>query len=126
MLEVAADVEDLGPVELLGRSVPDLAKDADESMMHGCLLSGDPDSLLTTGGEIMFKPLAELNLGQLALCHSGLGHELGDIHWRPFFSRPAPQHANRSPDGLGERPACPSTPVGALVEVSRPGRAQRL
>src|SRR5436305_1662541 len=58
MLDVAADGDDFGPVELPGRGVADLSKDADESMMHGCLLPGDADSLFTAGGEIMFKSLA--------------------------------------------------------------------
>src|SRR4051794_17693799 len=79
MLDVAADGDDLGPVELPGRSVPDLAKDADESMVHGCLLPGDPDKLLTAGGEIMFKPLSGQDLGNLlALCHSGRSEFLGN------------------------------------------------
>src|SRR4051812_19002726 len=57
VFDVAAGVEDLGAVELLGRSFLEPAQDADDSVMHGVLLSGGPDNPLTRRGGILFKLL---------------------------------------------------------------------
>jgi hypothetical protein len=62
VLDVAAGVNDLGSVELLGRSVLESAKDANDPVMHGVLLSGCSDNPLTTGSVILFKALLGANL----------------------------------------------------------------
>ncbi len=64
VLDLAAGVDDLGSVELLGRSILEPAEDADEPMMHGALLSGYPDNPFTTGSVILFKSLPGQDLHQ--------------------------------------------------------------
>ena len=66
MLDLAADVDDLGSVELSGRGFLESAKDANDPVMHGFLLSGDPDDTLTTGGGILFNSLTVNDLSQFA------------------------------------------------------------
>ena len=64
MLDLAAGVEDLGSVKLLGRGVLEPAKDADDPVMHDVLLAGYPDNPSTTGSVILFKPLPKEELSQ--------------------------------------------------------------
>jgi len=64
VLDVASGVDDLGSVELSGGSVLEPAKDTDDTVMHGVLLSGSPDNPPTTGSIILFKSLLKKDLSQ--------------------------------------------------------------